>query len=136
MQSIASLSSMTRIKELLLRHRCNDFSRGYSSIELNPARSKNLCISVRPEWHPSFPCYYHWRSSALPSLSSSLPFSRLFFLPPHSVPAPVCQLLFCSTVLFKVLFCKTKNVFFLFCVCFLCIICAKIIINLLQDKTI
>ena len=32
------------------------------------------------------------------------------------MPAPVCQLLYCTTVLFKVLYCKTKNVFFIFCV--------------------
>ena len=35
--------------------------------------------------------------------------------------APVCQLLYCTTVLFKVLYCKIKNVFFIFVfVCFLC----------------
>ena len=33
--------------------------------------------------------------------------------------APVCQLLYCTTVLFKVLYCKILNVFFIFCVCFL-----------------
>ena len=36
-----------------------------------------------------------------------------------------------TTILFKVLYCKMKNVFFIFCVCFLCIICVKSIINLL-----
>ena len=37
-----------------------------------------------------------------------------------------------TTVLFKVLYCKIKNVFFIFCVClFLCIICVKSIRNLL-----
>ena len=40
-----------------------------------------------------------------------------------------------TTVLFKVLYCKIKNVFFIFCVCFLCIICVKSIINLLQYST-
>ena len=37
-----------------------------------------------------------------------------------------------ATVLFKVLYYKIKNVFFIFCVYFLCIICVKRIINLLQ----
>ena len=41
------------------------------------------------------------------------------------------QLLYYTTVLFKVLFCKIKNVFFIFCVCVLYIICVKGIINLL-----
>ena len=41
-----------------------------------------------------------------------------------------------TTVLFKVLNCKIKNVFFIFCVCFLCIICVKSIINLLQYRTV
>ena len=41
-----------------------------------------------------------------------------------------------TTVLFKVLYCKIKNVFFIFCVCFLCIICVKSIINLLQYSTV
>ena len=50
--------------------------------------------------------------------------------------APVCHLSYCTTVLFKVLYCKIKNVFFIFCVCFLFIICVKSIINLLQYSTI
>ena len=29
--------------------------------------------------------------------------------------APVCQLLYGTTLLFKVLYCKVKNVFFIFC---------------------
>ena len=43
------------------------------------------------------------------------------------MPAPVCQLLYCSTVLFKVLYCKIKNVFFIFCVClfFMYYLCEK-----------
>lgn len=47
-----------------------------------------------------------------------------------------CQpLLSCPTVLFKILYFQIKNVLFL-CVCFLCIICVKTIINLLQYSTI
>ena len=41
-----------------------------------------------------------------------------------------------TTVLFKVLYCKIKNVFFFLFICFLCIICVKSIINLLQYSTI
>ena len=38
--------------------------------------------------------------------------------------ALMCQLFHCTIVLFQVLFCKIKNVFFIFCVClFLSIIC-------------
>ena len=36
--------------------------------------------------------------------------------------SPICQQLYYTTVLFKVLYCKIKNVFFIFCVG-LCIIC-------------
>ena len=52
------------------------------------------------------------------------------------LPAPIRQLLYCATVLFKVLYCKIKSVLCIFCVCFLGIICAKSIINLLQYSTI
>ena len=72
--------------------------------------------------------------SALPSLPP---------LPPASgtlacsllMPAPVCQLLYCASGLFKVSHCKITNVFFIFCL-FLCIICVKSIINLLQYSPI
>ena len=53
-----------------------------------------------------------------------------------------CQSLYASkplyqtTVLFKVLHCKIKKVFFLFRICFLYIICVKSIINLLQCSAI
>ena len=39
--------------------------------------------------------------------------------------ALVCQLLYCTTVLFKVLYCKIKNIFFIFCVFVKHIICVK-----------
>ena len=39
--------------------------------------------------------------------------------------APVCQLLYCTTVLFKVLQCKIKNVFFIFCVFLMYYLCEK-----------
>ena len=45
------------------------------------------------------------------------------FLACSLIPAPVCQLLHRTTVLFKVLYYKIKNVFFI-----LCIICVKSIL--------
>ena len=41
--------------------------------------------------------------SALPSPTSSSSSNQSLFLPVRSMPAPVCQLLYCTTVLFKVL---------------------------------
>ena len=38
----------------------------------------------------------------------------------HVCPAPVGQVLCWTSVIFKVLYCKIKNGFFIFCVCFLC----------------
>ena len=60
-------------------------------------------------------------------------------LPPPSVTllaclldaSPWCQLLHYTTVLFEVLYCEMKSVYF-----FLCLICVESIINLLQDSTI
>ena len=54
------------------------------------------------------------------------------------MPAPVCQLLYHTTVLFKVLCWEIKNILFFVYVCFLYIdvICVKSIINLLQYSTI
>ena len=46
--------------------------------------------------------------------------------------ASVSQLLYCTVVLFKVLYFKMKNGFFIFCISlYLCIICVRSIINLL-----
>ena len=63
--------------------------------------------------------------SAPPPSASSLSPSHWLFLPAHSMPAPVCQLSCHATVLFKVLHCKIKKFFFIFCICFLYIICVK-----------
>ena len=46
--------------------------------------------------------------SALPSPTSSPSSSQELFLPVHSMPAPVCQLLCCTTVLFKVKYCTVR----------------------------
>lgn len=49
--------------------------------------------------------------SAPPSPASSPSSSHLLFLPIYSMPAPVCQLLYYTDVLFKVLYCNIKNIF-------------------------
>ena len=57
-----------------------------------------------------------------PSAPSSPTFSpsssQQHFSPVHSMPAPGWQLLYCTPVLFKVLYCKLRNVFYTFLVCF------------------
>ena len=45
---------------------------------------------------------------------SALPSSIVSLLPVHSLPAFVYQLLNCTIVLFKILSCKTENVFSMF----------------------
>ena len=47
--------------------------------------------------------------------------------------APVCQLLYSTAVLFKILYCMIKMFYFL---CLLCIICMGSIINLLEYSSI
>ena len=73
--------------------------------------------------------------SAPPSPTSSLSSSKQLCLPAHLMPAPVCQLLYSTTILFKVLYCKIKSLFFILCIC-LCIICVKSIRSLLRYSTI
>ena len=53
----------------------------------------------------------------------------------NSMPPPVCQLLYCSTELFKVLYSEIKNVFLILCV-FKCIIYVKSILKILKCSTI
>ena len=54
--------------------------------------------------------------SVLPSSTSSSYLS--ITLPACSIPAPVCKLWYCTTVLFKPLYCKIKHVF-IFCLFFM-----------------
>ena len=72
---------------------------------------------------------------------------QLYHLPPP-LPPPVsssfrlftqCQPLYasyCTVLLYISRYCEMKTVFFIFCVCFLCIISVKRIINLLQYSMI
>ena len=70
---------------------------------------------------------HHLSPPLLPPVSSS----SCLFTGCQPLDARCCTML----LLFKVLYCKIKNVFFIFCVCFLCIICVKSMINLLQYST-
>ena len=56
--------------------------------------------------------------SALPSPTFSPSSSQQHFLPVHSTPAPGWQLLRCTPVLFKVLYCKLRSVSYTFLVGF------------------
>ena len=71
---------------------------------------------------------YHLSPPLLPPVSSS----SCLFTGCQPLYASCCTIL----LLFKVLYCKIKNVFFIFCVCFICIICVKSSSNLLQYSTI
>ena len=101
-----------------------------AKVHLVPARNQNLCHQ-RQKW-------VKWQLALHLLLLMIL---QLYHLPPP-LPPPVsnssclftwcqplyAQLLYCTTVLFKVLYCKIKK-FSLFFVCFLCIICVKSITN-------
>ena len=65
---------------------------------------------------------YHLPPPSPPPVSSSS-------LPVHSVPAPVCPLLYSTTILSKVTVLQDEKCF-IFWVCFLYIVCVKSIINL------
>ena len=58
---------------------------------------------------------------ALPCPTSSPSSVRQeLFWPVHSMPAPVCHLLYCTTILFKVLYCQMKNTLFFVFMYYLC----------------
>ena len=120
------MSSMTRKKELLPRHHWFIFFKRVDRIE----------SSKKPEPVPSTSGVSELAAcplspiagdpSALPSPTSSPRSSQQLFLPVHSMPAPVCQLLYCTTVLFKVLYCEIKSVFLYFlCLLFIYYLCEK-----------
>ena len=56
-------------------------------------------------------------------------------LPVHSMP-PLCANLYYAFQGTVVLYYKIKTIFFIFCVCLLCFICVKSIVNILQCSTI
>ena len=66
-------------------------------------------VSVRHEWNcslPSISCCWWSFSSTISHLQLLQSVTLLLFLPDHLIPVPVCQLLYCTTVFFKVLYCK------------------------------
>ena len=133
MQSRPTMLSMIRKKELQPRHYWIILSLSLSffppreSIELTPARTRTCAstsgvseFAVRPPSSNAEDI-----SAPIPSFSPSS--SRYLFLPVHWIPVPVCQLLYCTTVLFKVLYCQIKNVFFIFCTCFYVLFVGKVL---------
>ena len=74
--------------------------------------------------------YRYW--SFISALSHLLSLLHSIILSVHSMPTPICQLLYSTTVLFKALYSKIKKVFFMFCTYFLCVICVKSSVNLLR----
>ena len=74
--------------------------------------------------------------SAPPSPTSSPSSSQWLFSPVDSMPAPMCLPLFCTTVLLKVVYVRLKYFLCFVFAYFLCIICVKSIIKLLQYSTI
>ena len=87
------------------------FSRGWT--DLNPVRSQEPASSVSGLSEiaacPLSPIAGDF--STLPSPTSPPSSSQSLFSPVHSLPAPVYQLLYCTTVFSKVLYYKVKNGF-------------------------
>ena len=102
-ESSARASPMMRNKELPPRHHWIAFSRG--QIELNLSRNQNLCLNIRHE-AACTPCPVADDPSALPLPTFSPSSRRQLFFSVHLMPAPVCQLLYFTTLLLKVRYCK------------------------------
>ena len=116
MQSSATMISMMRKKattQVSLDHFFKRVDRIKYSKEPEPVPSTSgmneieVCLSSPIADDPS----------AVPSPTSSPVSSQSFFLPVHWMLAPVCQLLYWTTILFQLLYYKIKNVLFVF-VCF------------------
>ena len=111
MQSVLLRHLRWEKKELLPRHHLIIFIKLY--IELNPASDQSLCRQC----HAWVKLQLAHCLLLLTSFSSTISHhspssSHQLFLPVHSIPRPVCQLLYCTIVLFKRLYCKILNVFF------------------------
>ena len=119
-------------KELLPRYPWLVSSKG--EIELNPLRNLNQShqYQVWVTLHSlSISCCWRFFSSAI-SHPSHPPPGQEPFLPAPWMPSPVCQPFYCPAVLSRALYCKIKNVSFIFRACSLYITCVKSILNLLQ----
>ena len=78
---------------------------------------------IRREWNCSLPSVsYCWQSFSCIS-SYPLSFQSVTLLAVPLMSTLICQLLYYTMILFKVLYCKIKYDRFIFC--FLCIICVK-----------
>ena len=106
---------------------------GELTLRLRMFKDSNLCsINYRSEWNCNLPSISHcWRSfsSTISYFLSLLQAVTLLACSLHASPCVSAVLLY--IVLFKVLYCKIKNVF----ACCLHIICVESIINLLQYST-
>ena len=109
-QSSVIISSMTRTKELLPTHHQVIFfkrvDRIESSKEPEPGPSTSGVSEVAASPHLLFRRSFSSTISHFLSLLQSVT-----PLAVHSLPAPVCQLLHCTTVLVKVRYCKIKYIF-------------------------
>ena len=93
-------------------------SKIWTFVWFQPVR-KWTAISVRREWHCSMSSlsYCWWSFSS--TISHLLSLLQSVTLLAFSLDAsPVCWLTYFTTVLSKVLYCKIKNISFIFCVCF------------------
>ena len=99
------------------------------TLKLRIFKAVNVCLCVRSR--KLVHVYASSVSLPLPTilqryhLPPSLSSSQQLFLPVHSIPAPLCQPLYCTTVLFKVPYYMIKM--FIFCVClfFMYFLCEK-----------
>ena len=89
----------------------------------------------------------HWHSSAPPPVAvllwallyrtvESAVVERLCVEPSMCGSSVKAAGMYLIQLMFKVLYCKIKNVFLIFGVCFLCIICVKSIINPVKYSTV
>ena len=87
------------------------------TFKLQIFKAVNVCLCVRS--HKLVHVYASSVSLPLPTilqryhLPPSLSSSQQLFLPVHSIPVPLCQPLYCTTVLFKVPYCMIKMFIFL-----------------------
>ena len=128
LQSIRSQS--VRHNLVLIEHACtwtllDHFLKRVDIIESNKGPEHGPSVSHVGEIAACPPSPIDDDPSTLQSPTSPPSFSQCLFLLVHMMPAPVYQLLYCAIVLFKILYCNIKNISFIFCVCFLWIICVK-----------
>ena len=96
-----------------------------AQIELDPARNQNRQVAIIVKIAACPPSPIAEDPSALSSPTSSPSSSQQLFLPGHPMPAPVCQLLSYTTILFRV-YCTVRFQIFIFlCLFFMYYLCEK-----------